>query len=157
MCRKATLQIFRTRLLLNEAGAELFEYSVRVCRQAGVLSSPKIRAAIDTSPILGRGAVKDTYNLVADGMARLLRILAAFESPVLGPGVEECARRQDLSRYVTGTSLKRATCSRPNNLRQRRLARCALLDVGLHPFPLVNRKAALGVRHKLRSDMFTSG
>ena len=108
LCGKATLQTFRARLLLNEAGAALLAYSVRVCQQAGALSSPKIRAAIDTSPILGRGAVKDTYNLVADGMAKFLRILAAFESPLLGPGVEveEFARRHDLSRYVTGTSLK---------------------------------------------------
>ena len=108
LCVKATLQTFRARLLLNEAGTRLLEHSARVCRQAGVMASPKVRAAIDTSPIVGRGAVKDTYNLVADGMAHLLRTLAAFQSPLLGPAVEveELARRHDLSRYVTGASLK---------------------------------------------------
>ena len=108
LCSKATLQNFRARLLLNDVGMRLLERSVGVCRQAGVPSSPKVRAAIDTSPILGRGAVKDTYNLVADGMAMLLKVLAAFESPAAGPAVEveEFARRHDLSRYVTGRSLK---------------------------------------------------
>ena len=104
LCSKATLQNFRARLLLNDLGMQLLERSVGVCRKAGVLSSPKVRAAIDTSPILGRGAVKDTYNLVADGIAMLLKVLAAFEAPAVE--VEEFARRHDLSRYVTGRSLK---------------------------------------------------
>jgi len=104
LCSKASLQNFRARLLLSDVGMQLLERSVGVCRKAGVLSSPKVRAAIDTSPILGRGAVKDTYNLVADGIAMLLKVLAAFEAPAVE--VEEFARRHDLSRYVTGRSLK---------------------------------------------------
>ena len=34
---------------------------------------------IDTTHILGRGAVKDTYNLLADGIVRLVRALARAE------------------------------------------------------------------------------
>jgi len=108
LCAKFTLQVFRARLLLHELGRELLARSARVCREAGVIRSPKIRAALDTSPIIGRGAVKDTYNLVADGIVKLLRTLAAFESFLTGPSVEvtDLAASLDLSRYFSETSLK---------------------------------------------------
>jgi hypothetical protein len=32
--------------------------------------------ALDTTPILGKGAVKDTYNLLAEGIEQLARRLA---------------------------------------------------------------------------------
>ena len=35
-----------------------------------------IKLALDTTYILGRGAVKDTYNLLADGIVQVLRGLA---------------------------------------------------------------------------------
>lgn len=107
LCAKFTLQTFRGKLLLSKKGRGLLKRSVQVCREEGALRSRKVRAAMDTSPIIGRGAVKDTYNLVADGMVKLLRALAAFETPLLEE-VDEVAfaREHDLSRYVTGTSLK---------------------------------------------------
>lgn len=93
--------------MLSEKGRELLKRSVKVCREAGALRSRKVRAALDTSPIIGRGAVKDTYNLVADGMAKVLGALAAFETPLLAEvDVAGFARAHDLSRYVTGSSLK---------------------------------------------------
>ncbi len=58
LCAKITLRMFRACLLLHELGRELLARSVRVCREAGVISRPKIRAALDTRPIFGRGAVK---------------------------------------------------------------------------------------------------
>jgi hypothetical protein len=61
-----------------------------------------LQAAIDTTNILGRGAVKDTYNLLADGMVQVVRALAALA----GEQVERCAARLGLARYVTGPSLK---------------------------------------------------
>jgi len=107
LCAKFTLQTFRSKLVLSARGRAVLERSVKVCREAGVLRSRKIRASVDTSPILGRGAVKDTYNLVADGMVKLLRALAAFETPLLevvdGPGY---AGRHDLARYFAAVSLK---------------------------------------------------
>lgn len=107
LCAKATLQTFRGKLVLSDKGREILKRSVKVCRQAGAMRSRKVKASIDTSPIIGRGAVKDTYNLVADGMVKLLRTLAAFETLLLQPvDVEGFARDHDQSRYVTGTSLK---------------------------------------------------
>lgn len=107
LCAKFTLQTFRGKLLLSGKGRDLLKRSVTVCREAGALRSRKVRAALDTSPIIGRGAVKDTYNLVADGMRKLLGVLAAFETP-LPDAVEVVgfAAAHDLSRYVTGPSLK---------------------------------------------------
>ena len=93
LCAKFTLQTFRGKPLLSDKGRDLLKRSVKVCRETGTLRSRKIRAAMDTSPIIGRGAVKDTYNLVADGMVKLRRALAAFETPLLQPvDVEGFAR-----------------------------------------------------------------
>lgn len=107
LCAKFTLQTFRGKLLLHEKGRDLLRRSVKVCRETGALRSRKVRAALDTSPIIGRGAVKDTYNLVADAMVKLLRALAAFETPLLeSVDVEGFARVHDFSRYVTQASIK---------------------------------------------------
>ena len=107
LCAKFTLQTFRSKLVLSERGRLILERSVKVCREAGVLRSRKIGASIDTSPILGRGAVKDTYNLVADGMVKLLGALAAFETPLLAPvDAKRYAGGHDLSRYFADVSLK---------------------------------------------------
>lgn len=107
LCAKYTLQVFRGRLLLNQLGRDLLARSARVCREAGAIRSPKVRAALDTSPVIGRGAVKDTYNLVADGIIKLVRVLAAFETPLLQEiDVAGLAASLDLSRYFSETSLK---------------------------------------------------
>ena len=107
LCVKFTLQTFRGKLLLSERGRAILERSVKACREAGVLRSRKIRASLDTSPIIGRGAVKDTYHLVADGMVKLLGARAAFETPLLEPvDAKRYAGEHDLSRYFADVSLK---------------------------------------------------
>ena len=54
-----------------------------------------MRVALDTTCILGRGAVKDTYNLLADGIVKLLRALAAVLAAGIGTaGVGGIARGQ---------------------------------------------------------------
>ena len=58
---------------------EVFEQSLRLARQSGYLKKRGMRVALDTTYILGRGAVKDTYNLLADGIVKLLRALVAVE------------------------------------------------------------------------------
>lgn len=72
LCAKSTLQLFRAKLVLQEAYGQLFEQSVAACRKAGLLRRPRLEAAIDTTPVLGRGAVKDTYNLVSDGIRQVV-------------------------------------------------------------------------------------
>ena len=98
---KSTLQLFRAQLVLHDQVRAVFRRSLTFARQTGYLRSRKLRAVLDTSYILGRGAVKDTYNLLADGIVKLVRALArcAGEEP------EAWAVAHDLAPYV-GTSLK---------------------------------------------------
>ncbi|MBW2420140.1 MAG: IS1182 family transposase, partial [Deltaproteobacteria bacterium] len=72
LCAKSTLQRFRAQLVLQEATGQLFDRGVEACRAAGLLKRTTLSAAIDTTPILGRGAVRDTYNLVSDGIRHVV-------------------------------------------------------------------------------------
>lgn len=74
---KSTLQEFRAQLIVHEQARTLFQESVALATRKGKLRGDrKLRLALDTTPIFGRGAVKDTYNLLADGIVRVLRVLA---------------------------------------------------------------------------------
>ena len=72
LCAKSTLQRFRAQLILHEATGQIFDRGVEACRAAGLLKRTTLSAAIDTTPILGRGAVRDTYNLVSDGIGQVV-------------------------------------------------------------------------------------
>ena len=98
---KSTLQMFRAQLILHDKVREVFESSLRLARQSGYLKKRGMRVALDTTYILGRGAVKDTYNLLADGIVKLLRALAAVANIAVG----EWAEAQGYERYF-GSSIK---------------------------------------------------
>ena len=98
---KSTLQMFRAQLILHEKVREVFESSLRLARQSGYLKKRGMRVALDTTYILGRGAVKDTYNLLADGIVKLLRVLAAVANATLPAWAEA----QGYQRYL-GSSIK---------------------------------------------------
>ena len=66
LCAKSTLQLFRAKLVLDEEHGRIFERSVEACRQGGLLKGQRLEVAIDTTPVLGRGAVKDTFNLISE-------------------------------------------------------------------------------------------
>lgn len=68
LCAKSTLQRFRAQLVLHESTGQIFDRGIEACREAGLLKRSTLSAAIDSTPILGRGAVRDTYNLVSDGI-----------------------------------------------------------------------------------------
>jgi hypothetical protein len=76
LCAKSTFQMFRAHLLLHEKHALLFQRSLDVARKKGLLRTNEIKTALDTKPILGRGAVEDTYNLIGGGMLHLARAIA---------------------------------------------------------------------------------
>ena len=98
---KSTLQAFRAQLILQGKVREVFESSLRLARESGCLKGRGMRVALDTTNILGRGAVKDTYNLLADGIVKLLRALAAVEQAA----VREWAQAREYERYL-GSSVK---------------------------------------------------
>ena len=81
---KSTLQVFRAQLILHDKVREVFESSLRLARESGYLKRRSMKVALDTTNILGRGAVKDTCNLLADGMVKLLRALAQVEGISVG-------------------------------------------------------------------------
>ena len=72
LCAKSTLQRFRAQLVLHEVAGQIFDRGIEACRAAGLLKRTTLSAAIDTTPILGRGAVRDTYNLVSDGIRHVV-------------------------------------------------------------------------------------
>ena len=98
---KSTLQVFRAQLILHDKVRAVFESSLRLARESGYLKKRGMRVALDTTNILGRGAVKDTFNLLADGIVKLLRGLASVEQT----RVEEWAKAQGYDRYL-GSSIK---------------------------------------------------
>ena len=49
--------MFRAQLILHDKVREVFEGSLRLARQSGYLKKRGMRVALDTTYILGRGAV----------------------------------------------------------------------------------------------------
>jgi transposase len=99
---KSTLQLFRAQLLVHEKAKALFEASLKLARRKGQLGRDgRVRLALDTSNILGRGAVMDTYNLISEGIRLLVRALARAK----GQKPEEYASNQGLGRHL-GSSIK---------------------------------------------------
>ena len=98
---KSTLQVFRAQLILHDKVREVFESSLRLAQESGYLKKRSMKVALDTTNILGRGAVKDTCNLLADGIVKLLRALAAVEQAP----VREWAQARGYERYL-GSSVK---------------------------------------------------
>ena len=88
-------------MIVHDKVREVFESSLRLARQSGYLKKRGMRVALDTTYILGRGAVQDTYNLLADGIVKLLRVLAAVANTTVG----EWAEGQGYERYF-GFSIK---------------------------------------------------
>ena len=98
---KSTLQLFRAHLILHEQANEIFQRSLRFARESGYLKGRRMKVALDTTNILGRGAVKDTYNLLADGIVQVAKALASLD----GKSVKEWGLAHGLERYF-GSSVK---------------------------------------------------
>jgi hypothetical protein len=99
---KSTLQLFRARLVIHERMQTVFRKSLDFARWTGYLRSRRLKVVLDTTYVLGRGAVKDTYNLLADGIVLLARELAVGASC---SQPEQWVRERGLGRYF-GSSLK---------------------------------------------------
>src|SRR5713101_847059 len=87
----------------------IFQRSLEVAKRRGVWKKghppherQQMKLALDPTHILGRGAVKDTYTLLADGIVQVLGVLAK-----LGPfELLDVADEVGCARYVQGSSLK---------------------------------------------------
>src|SRR3954453_23464050 len=104
---KSTLQEFRAQLIVHEEQAAIFRASLEAAKRGGTFRAKsgekrKLKVALDTTNILGRGAVKDTYNLLGDGIVQLARVLAKLA----GQPLTTWAEGAGYGRYVGQTSLK---------------------------------------------------
>jgi len=104
---KSTLQEFRAQLIVHEEQAAIFQASLEEAKRRGKFRTKsgekrKLKVALDTTNILGRGAVKDTYNLLGDGILKLARVLAKLS----GQTLTAWAETEGYGRYVGQTSLK---------------------------------------------------
>lgn len=99
---KSTLQLFRAQLILHDQVRSVFQRSLEYAQETGYLQGRKMKVVLDTTPILGRGAVKDTYNLLADGIKKLVWALA---KKVARTKPEVWAREHGLGHYY-GSSVK---------------------------------------------------
>ena len=91
---KSTLQEFEARWVIPEKGETLWKKSMAEARRAGSRQSRQMRVALDTTPIWGQGAVKDTSHLLGEGMEPLACRWAEGE----GESGASWAERQGLSR-----------------------------------------------------------
>jgi transposase len=85
---KSTLQLFRAQLILKEKMRAVFVRSLELAKQSGYLKERRLKVILDTTYILGRGAVKDTYNLLGDGIQQLCRALAQTQKQELEAWVQ---------------------------------------------------------------------
>jgi transposase len=103
----STLQEFRAQLIVHQEQAAIFQTSLELAKRRGKFRTKsgeqrKLKVALDTTNILGRGAVKDTYNLLGDGIVKLARVLAKLSGQTLAVWAEANGYR----RYVGTISLK---------------------------------------------------
>lgn len=74
----STLQEFEDRLRTLGRHDALLSVTLAMASEAGWLET-EVEVAQDSSPVTGKGAVKDTYNLLGDGIRKLIRGLAKAE------------------------------------------------------------------------------
>ncbi len=98
---KSTFQAFRVRLTLHQQEGLVFEKSVAAAREAGLLPG-SLRVALDSSPVRGRGAVKDTYNLLSDAIVGVVRAVSLAETT----SAEQLASDAGLERHFQAPSIK---------------------------------------------------
>jgi transposase len=118
---KSTLQEFRAQLIVHREQAAIFRRSLELAKGRGKFKQPngearKLKVALDTTNILGRGAVKDTYNLLGDGIVTLARALARQA----GQPPATWAEQHGYGRYVTAPSCKGAVAIDWSDAEQRR-------------------------------------
>src|SRR5690606_13085512 len=98
---KAAYQSWRARLLLHKKEGVAFERMIRRATREGLLPK-RLTIALDSSPVRGRGAVKDTFNLISDGVRAAVRDIATSQ----GTAPSEIAAELGVERHFSATSVK---------------------------------------------------
>ena len=118
---KSTLEEFRAQLIVHAEQAAIFRRSLELAKQRGRFRATSgerrtLTVALDTTNILGRGATKDTYNLLADGIVKVARVLARLAGVPLAAWAEQ----HGYGRYVAATSCKGTVTIDWSDARRRR-------------------------------------
>ncbi len=112
---KSTLQLFRSQLIVHDKARAILARSLQHARRRGLLKDLDMKLAIDTTAILGKGAVRDTWNLIGDGCRLLIGALSELE----GRKTQEWAAEHGYGLYL-GKSLKGQAAIDWSNHDQRR-------------------------------------
>jgi len=99
---KSTFQEFRTRLTLREMEGLAFEKSILQAKEVGLLPG-NLHVAFDSSPVRGRGAVKDTYNLLSDAIVAIIRAVAGERELEVEDVAGEAGLARHLAPSIKGT------------------------------------------------------
>ncbi len=73
---KGTLVGFRQRLIESDLDRRLIERTIELARKHGGFGAARLRAALDSSPLLGAGRVEDSYNLMGHALRKALGVIA---------------------------------------------------------------------------------
>lgn len=92
---QATLQRFRTKLFERKGTDFLHRSSLELAKAEGLLDDSELQA-VDSTNTDCRGAIIDTFNLVAAGIKTVVRSVARC----LGIAADELAKKWELSRYM---------------------------------------------------------
>lgn len=82
---------FRARLLLHQKEGTTFEETVKTARNLGLLSE-EVAEVVDSTLVLGAGAVQDTYTLLRSAMRQMLKTLHKRAD---APKLSELLKRKD--------------------------------------------------------------
>lgn len=93
---KSSLCTFRNQLIIHKQAKLLFQKGIEHLRRHGFIKKHKIQLALDTTAIFGKGAVEDTFNLLAEGLRQVLKVLAEIDSQTS----EAFAAANDFTRYI---------------------------------------------------------
>lgn len=149
---KSTLQLFRSQLLIHGDARSIFLASIEEAKRQGLLRAKKRTIAVDTTPIFGKGAVADTYNLLATGIKLLVQTLAAAaqQQP------SDWAAAHDLSRYFA-PSIKGAAAINWDNKSEREAFLAGIVGDAKRLLLIAKQvRAELGPEHPLDGDIKAS-
>src|SRR5882672_10223469 len=94
---------FRARMIAHDLDQKLLDRTVALAKQTGRFGWQALRAALDSSPLIGAGRVEDTWNLIG----RALRTVATCAAKTLKISRDQVLRDAGLTLLGTG-SLKAA-------------------------------------------------
>lgn len=100
---QGSLPRFRERLIEKNLDQRLLDKTVEIARRTGGFGWQRLKAALDSSPLRGRGRVEDSWNLIGHAMARLVAVLARLAD------VEEDTLIEDASLTILQGSSVKAT------------------------------------------------